>query len=79
MELKGLEARLRELLEVRLIRALPGRKPEDIACTTGVRRPSRPMLSRFRRSRRAERLHLMLGAMRGCAGTKRDWSMDCLT
>ena len=30
MELKGLEARLRELLEVRLIRALPGRKPEDI-------------------------------------------------
>jgi hypothetical protein len=30
MKLQRLEARLRELLEVRLIRALPGRKPEDL-------------------------------------------------
>jgi len=30
MPFKSLEARLRELLEVRLIRALPGRKPEDL-------------------------------------------------
>jgi len=30
MTLSRLEARLRELLEVRLIRALPGRKPEDL-------------------------------------------------
>src|SRR5574340_1176507 len=29
MRLKRLEARLRELLEVRLVRALPGRRPEE--------------------------------------------------
>jgi hypothetical protein len=30
MRLQRLEARLRELLEVRLVRALPGRRPEDL-------------------------------------------------
>ncbi len=30
MRLQRLETRLRELLEVRLVRALPGRRPEDL-------------------------------------------------
>jgi len=37
MALRRLETRLRELLEVRLIRALPGRRPEDLVVQHRVR------------------------------------------
>lgn len=45
MKLRRLESRLRELLEVRLIRALPGRKPEDFLVqqlTEAIEGGSRP-------------------------------------